>query len=243
MYPSAVITVLKPDPEVPLSRFEGWLTEKNITWELIDVWKGEVPDIEDIKDGLIMLGGSTNAESEAQNPWMADIKSLLRAAIAADMPVLGICLGHQTLASALGGQVSVADSRGGEHGAASLSWLPVAEGDPVVGALAKDGPCIVPESHNDAVTVLPPGALELARTELYPNQAFRYGSALGVQFHPEATPDEMGFTAARAGLDREEARRGLLEADEQVKKVGQAIAHAFATQVLEYKARRADVFA
>ncbi|GAA1396836.1 type 1 glutamine amidotransferase [Luteococcus peritonei] len=224
------ITVLQPDPVVPLERFDAWLrTGVRIT--LIDLATKDVPNLETIGDGLVVLGGTMSVEHDAR--WVQQVKDLMADAQAIDMPVLGICLGHQLLAEALGGEVSVADERGPEEGPVVLDWLPGASEDPVLGEAARSG-APMPMSHHDAVVRLPEGAVELARSTSHPNQAFRLGSAVGVQFHPEASPELMQFWWARehgkkstAMLDR------MREADHLVEPAARSIAEGFAREVVE----------
>lgn len=104
---------------------------------------------------------------------MAAELELLRGAVAADVPVLGLCFGGQALAAALGAKVERAPT-------AELGWREITTDDP---ALVPAGPWL--EWHYDRFTT-PPNAIELARTADAP-QAFRLGPHLGVQFHPEAT--------------------------------------------------------
>lgn len=131
----------------------------------------------------------------------------LRGSVEAGVPVLGICFGAQVLAHALGGSVEPAPT-GGEVG-----WHVV---DTDVPELIPSGPYL--QWHSDRFH-LPPGAVELARSPVGP-QAFRLGSALAVQFHPETTPEVSARWAAddrqhleRLGLDEDElARRSAAEA-------------------------------
>lgn len=225
------ITVLQPEPDVPLDRFEEWLAEEGLRTTVIDLQTKDVPNLETIGDGLLVLGGRMNALAETEHPWLPRVKDLVADAQGMEVPVLGICLGHQILADALGGEVTVADPRGLEEGPVSLQWLDGAADDPVLaGAVAAGGP--VPMSHYDAVTRLPDGAVELARSEAYGNQAFRMGSALGVQFHPEASPELMqhwwqGKHKGRATtmLDR------MRQVDQEVARTCRTVAAGFAAQV------------
>ena len=107
--------------------------------------------------------------------------ALLADAVAKDVPVLGICLGGQLLARALGAVVQPA-------GALEGGWIPIApspglNGDPVLGHL--DEPTGVFSWHVD-IFDLPEGAVSLASSTKTRHQAFRYGNAWGLLFHPEA---------------------------------------------------------
>ncbi len=225
----ARITVLELDPIGPLDRFEPWLRQAGVEVEVVAVPVAGVPTPDALGDGLVVLGGRMDAHAEAEHPWLADVKRLLAHATSAELPVLGICLGHQVLAVTLGGEVAVGHPTGHEHGPVALTWTDAAASDPVLGEASRLG-CVQPLSHHDVVTTAPPGAVILARSEAVAIEAFRVGSALGVQFHPEVSPERMGLWHARTGGD-EAARRAEMEAvDAEVRAVGTAVARGFARE-------------
>lgn len=223
----AELTVWQPDPEVPLGRFADWLTAAGVTVDLVPLW-AEAP--RPAADGLLVLGGRMDAHAESEHPWLPGVRRILADTVAAGTPTLGICLGHQILAEALGGEVTVAHPHGREQGAAELVWEPAAREDPVLGTLAA-GPAMMPMSHQDVVTTLPPGAVELARTNRYPHQAFRVGSALGVQFHPEASPEMVGHWATLTGGDPLSAEQEMRRVDERIAPGARLLAESFAAQL------------
>jgi GMP synthase (glutamine-hydrolysing) len=114
-------------------------------------------------------------------PHLEPTMALLRDAAARDAPTLGICLGAQLAANALGGR-AYPGSAGEEVGWTKVELTAAGRADPVLGALAE--PAEVFEWHHDILEP-PPGAVQLARGALYEQQAFRLGSVVGVQFHPE----------------------------------------------------------
>jgi len=133
-------------------------------------------------DLLIALGGPIGVYEERDHPWIADEISLLESRLAADRPTLGICLGCQMMARALGARVY-----GG--GPKEICWKPVALTDAGrASSLAPLGATGIAPLHWHGDTFdLPDGASRLAETDLYPNQAFAHGpAALGLQFHVEA---------------------------------------------------------
>lgn len=217
------ITVLQPDAVAPLDRFEDWLP-RGVRMSIIDLQTKDVPNLDAIGDGLVILGGRTNAHGDQK--WIPKVKDLVADLHEINIPVLGICLGHQLVAEALGGTVVVADPRGLEEGAIDLEWLPGAADDPVVGgAVLAGGP--VPMSHYDAVTRLPAGATELGRSALYENAVFRLGNTWGVQFHPEASPELMQKWWATRGKKGTTMLDRMRQADHKVAPTCQAIADGF----------------
>lgn len=127
--------------------------------------------------GLVVMGGPMNADDDARHPGLVAERALLAAAVDAEVPVLGVCLGMQLLARALGAAVHA--GHGTEIGFAPVE---VTADDPVLAPLGAT-PTVL-HWHSDAAD-LPTGATLLAWTELTPVQAFRAGSALGLQFHLE----------------------------------------------------------
>ena len=175
------------------------------------------------------------AHDAARHPWIGDLAEGLREAVGAGLPVLAICLGHQILAAALGGRVSVGDRRSRERGAQSIVLLDSCACDPVLGRLHEstalgDGGVIAYQCHDDAVAELPAGATLLASSQACPVQAFRLGNALGVQFHPEATPERMLMWRARDGMADPGFIRGIEAVDPRVAASGSLIVRAFAAQ-------------
>ena len=146
------------------------------------------PDLPSARDlaGLVVLGGPQDADDDAHHPGLAAERALLASAVDSGVPVLGVCLGMQLLALALGATLHHGAVR--EIGFAPVDLEPAAVHDPVLGPLAALGsPVTLMHWHSDIVD-LPGGATLLASTPATPVQAFRAGSALGVQLHPEMTP-------------------------------------------------------
>ena len=143
---------------------------------------GALPDIADYH-GLISLGGPMSVNDDL--PYLRQEMRLIREAIARRQPVLGICLGAQLIASALGAPVR-------RNPAKEIGWFPIhftgaASADPLFHGLAQ--PETVFHWHGETFD-LPDGAELLASSGLCHNQAFRIGSTVyGLQFHLEVTPD------------------------------------------------------
>ncbi|BDR53516.1 GMP synthase [Bombiscardovia nodaiensis] len=130
--------------------------------------------------GLVLLGGPMRADDYEQFPGLKAETKLAKAATEAELPVLGICLGHQILARALGGELEPAKKERREL--STVKW--VAADDAVPAWVQKETPVL--QWHSDCVT-LPPDAKLLAKSEATKVEAFRAGSALGLQFHVEVT--------------------------------------------------------
>lgn len=137
-----------------------------------------LPDHDQVA-GAVVMGGPMNAGEVGVHPELASEHEWLAAALRRGMPVLGICLGAQLLARALGAEVRAGE--GPEMGYAPVEILD--PDDPLLGALAPS--TTVLHWHGD-VFDLPEGAKHLARSERTEVQAFRHGNAWGVLFHPES---------------------------------------------------------
>lgn len=165
-------------------------------------------------DRVVVLGGAMGAYDASRFNWLVDEKRWLSHLVANDVPVLGICLGAQLLADALGGRAFKAEAPEAE--VVALSLTDEGTRHPVM-ALARPS---VFSFHQDTFT-LPPDANLLAYTDRFP-QAFRAGSALALQFHPDADleqalswgkEDWSILGAARIGFDHYSAQLEVANAD------------------------------
>lgn len=144
--------------------------------------EGDPLPAHDEVDGVVAMGGPMGADALGEHPELADEREWLAEAVRRDMPVLGICLGAQLLARALGAEV-----RPGARPEIGFAELRVSDpADPLIGALAPS--TVVFHWHAD-VFDLPPGARSLASSAATEHQAFRVGVAWGLLFHPEADAD------------------------------------------------------
>ncbi len=150
---------------------------------------------------LVVLGSEWSVYADAFADAVDRERGFVAAAVEAHVPVLGICFGAQMLAAALGGEVRPADRE-------EVGWHEVRP-EPGAADAITAGPWF--QFHRDTFT-LPPAARLLATSDVGP-QAFSYGSALAVQFHPEVTP---GIVARWAAGDPEPVARAGLSADDLV---------------------------
>src|SRR5918992_2408599 len=168
--------ILQHEEPTPPGLVTDWLEEHGAEVAVVRI---DVDDREVELDeyDLIVSLGSEFAAYDDDRPFVPREARLMREAVDADVPVLGLCFGGQMLARVLGGEVF----RGPDP---EIGWLPVRTRDP---ELVPEGPWF--QWHFDTFTT-PPGATLVAETELGP-QAFVAGRNLGLQFHPEVTPEIM----------------------------------------------------
>jgi GMP synthase-like glutamine amidotransferase len=185
---SGTALVVTHDPQEGPGRLAAWLTEEGLRLRVVEPWRGEaLPGSLDGFAALVVMGGPQDAWDDGSAPWLAATKGLLSAAVAQEVPALGICLGAQLLAAATGGRVEPGE-HGPELGARLVGRRDAAGADPLFWDLPLS-PLVV-QWHWDAVTALPPGATLLMAGTRYENQAFRVGErAWGLQFHVEALPE------------------------------------------------------
>ncbi len=181
-------------------------------------------------DLIVALGGPIGAFDEALHPFLADELALLRERLASGRPLLGICLGAQLIARALGARVRAMGPK--EIGFGPLALTAQGQASP----LALLGATPVLHWHGDRFDI-PPGAQRLASTAICENQAFALGRrVLGLQFHLEADPRRLerwlvghACELAQAGIDP----RTLRGAAQGLHAALPAAAHAVFSQWLD----------
>ncbi|MCC8986697.1 MAG: glutamine amidotransferase [Candidatus Contendobacter sp.] len=166
-----------------LDRFTPLLAERGYATRYVEAGYDDLAGLDPLADDLwIVLGGPIGVYEQDAYPFLADELQRLRARLEAGRPTLGICLGCQLIAEALGGRVYPG------HGK-EIGWKPLtltAAGlDSPLAAFADGTPVL--HWHGDTFD-LPEGATLLASSDLYPHQAFSWGNhALALQFHMETT--------------------------------------------------------
>lgn len=164
-----------------------WLAESGLALEVRHPYAGEaLPEDLAAYDGLLVLGGAMGPVEDDTCPWLPATRALLARAVADGLPTFGICLGAELLVVACGGTVR-RGTVGPELGVLTNDPTPDAAGDPVLASLQPGAPVL--QWHWEELAELPAGAVLLATSPAYRNQAFRLGEAAwGVQGHPEVTP-------------------------------------------------------
>jgi GMP synthase (glutamine-hydrolysing) len=163
------------------------LAEHDYQVELLDAGVDDLAAIDAVKaDLLVVLGGPIGAYEESLYPFLTDELRCLEARLQAGRPTLGICLGAQLMAAALGARVYPARQK-------EIGWAPVSLSEAGRGSMLRhiDGGVPVLHWHGDTFD-LPDGATLLASTGSCPHQAFQWGpAALGLQFHLEVVASEI----------------------------------------------------
>jgi GMP synthase (glutamine-hydrolysing) len=179
------VVCIRNQPSAPLGIIEDILRERDIPYLYCDAWSRDAwPGPEDIS-ALIVLGGEMNVDALDRHPFLRHARTLVRAAVDAGRPMLGVCLGAQILTRAMGAEVRPAPRR--EIGFLPIKATPAGMDDPVLAPFAPE--MKVFQFHEDTCE-LPQRAELLMKGEDVPVQAFRIGrTAYGVQFHLEVTPE------------------------------------------------------
>lgn len=166
-----------------LGSIQVWLESRSARTSATRFYQEQqFPQVGDI-DWLIIMGGPMSVNDERAYPWLPPEKRFVAQAIAAGKVVLGICLGAQIIASAMGARVSANPER-------EIGWFPI---EPAPGASRTSFSAFFQEPlevfhwHGETAE-LPPGAVQLARSAACEHQAFSLGErVLGLQFHLEST--------------------------------------------------------
>ena len=185
----AKIYVLQHHPVENLGTIADALEGAALAWQYVRVADGQaVPADMKGAGGLIVMGGPMAVYQTDRYPWLRDEMRLIQDAVKSNLPVLGVCLGAQIVAAALGAKVE-RNPNGKEIG-----WHPIrlhdsAKDDRLMRALPAT---MTPFHWHGDIFELPPGAVSLASSDKTPCQAFRHGEkAYGFQFHLEVTRESV----------------------------------------------------
>lgn len=179
--------ILQHAHDAPPAILREWLRDRGIAHRTHAVWRDPLPAEPDGFAWIASLGSEHTPGDPGAPAWVGEEVRWLARALDARVPVLGLCFGGQALALAAGGAVGPAEPP-------EVGWMEIETDDP---RLIPAGPWL--HYHYDQLAV-PPGARELARSPAGP-AAFVLGPSLGLQFHPESTPE------IAAGWERQDARR------------------------------------
>lgn len=178
------VRVLQHVPFEDVGSMAGWFARRGaeVAYSRFFLPDARLPAVGEC-DLIVAMGGPMSVNDEAELPWLVAEKAFLREAIDAGVAVLGVCLGAQLIASALGARVHA-------NGEAEIGWFPVWRADGVA-----EGCFVFPDRvellhwHGETFE-LPPGASLLASSEACRHQAFQFGRrVIGLQCHPEMTAE------------------------------------------------------
>ena len=239
MTPAPLIAIIQHQDECPPARLSGWLTEAGAELTIVRVDLGaRLPQPGEFA-GLIVLGGVMGATDDGVAPWLPDVRALIVAASDAGVPTLGICLGHQLAAVALGGRVT-RNPNGKQRGLTPIGFTPEVAGDPLFGPSPDAARGV--HSNNDVVIALPHGAAVIARAPGGEVQAARLASATwGVQWHPEVDEEVFAtWCALDPPSDETDAQRMIAEvaaARDELRDAWQPLAARFVALCVTTSAR------
>jgi len=163
-------------------RLSRWLKGRGYQLDQRWIAQGDrLPDPEEGHVAAVIYGGSQMVGQADELDYLRDELAWVEQWLGTERPLLGLCLGAQVIAKVLGAEV-------GPHpeGMLEVGFYPLEPTE--AGRELFPEPMVVYHWHRQGFA-LPPGATLLARGQTFPNQAFRYGAAVGLQFHPEITSE------------------------------------------------------
>lgn len=246
MSAAPLVLVVEHHPGCPPALMADWLREAGCRLDVRRPHAGDpLPDPAEAGefDAFVIMGGPMGANDDAEHHWLTPLKELVRAARAEELVTLGICLGHQVIAVALGGTVE-RNPLGQQVGLLKVGWTEEAGEDPLLGALATPRRGI--QWNDDIVTELPDGALLLARAPRGEIQAVRFAETVwGVQLHPEVDHDVLApwveedrARLAERGLDADALLAEIAAARGELDAAWRPLAERLATLAAERRRRR-----
>lgn len=211
-----------------LDGFAETFLEKGVSVRVVDAWLPQAPKLAESADILVVMGGPLGVGDIEEYPYLSDLILMLRDRIGEGLPTLGICLGAQLMAQAMGGNIGRAELP--EIGIAPIHLT--AEGYNSALECFADEP-LAWHWHQDQCD-LPPGATLLARSALTEVQAFSVGSnILGCQFHPEFAGDVESWLVGhavelqKAQLDVAALRESVEACADELASKAATVAHAW----------------
>lgn len=205
------VLILKNTPIEGPGTIEDFLRESGITYKVVEISREPLPPVDDV-DTLVIMGGPMSVNDADKYPYIAEEIDLVKDFIKKGKKVLGICLGAQIMAKALGSEVYPGREK-------EIGWYDIEVNGNGVRDVLINKLAVHPRAgdywkrfkvfqwHGETFDV-PNGANHLARSAQYPNQAFRYGTkAYAFQFHIEATKEMIYTWLENEPVDMEKITR------------------------------------
>ena len=235
-----VVLVVEHDAECPPAHFGTWLEDADCDLDVRRPYAGDPLPALAGYDGLVVLGGPMGANDDEQHHWLGPVKELVHEARATHLPTLGICLGHQLVAAALGGSVT-RNPHGQQVGLLGVGWTEAARDDRLFAPLS--WPRRGVQWNDDVVVELPSDAMLLAETHRGEVQVVRYAPLIwGVQLHPEVdVPVLLPWAAfdrgshATRGIDTDALLRDIDAARTELDEAWRPLAEGFAALAAEHR--------
>jgi len=233
------LLVVEHEADCPPGWMGEWLEAADVRLDVRRPYAGDVlPEDLTAHAGLLVLGGDMGADDDATHPWLAPVKELIRSAAETGVPTLGVCLGHQLSAVALGGVVAP-NPRGQQVGVLDVGWTTAAAEDALCSGLPRPAGGV--QWNNDIVVDAPEGTVVLASTPTGELQAARFAPTVwGVQWHPEVGEEILQLwaehgrdDAAARGIDLDACIRDVAQATPRLRETWALLAEAFAVLVRE----------
>jgi GMP synthase-like glutamine amidotransferase len=175
------VAIFRHSPTEGPGYFATYLDSRDLPWRLVALDQGEaVPTRAENFSGLVFMGGPMSVNDDL--PWIAQALGLIRKAVAADVPVLGHCLGGQLMSKALGGSV-------GRNPVKEIGWgeIEVADNEQAREWFGRDLTHFESFHWHGETFTIPPGAVRIMGNRNCENQGFVVGKNLGMQCHLEMT--------------------------------------------------------